>query len=434
MALDVLIIGSGGREHALAWKIAQSPRLGKLYIAPGNGGTRELGENVPIPATAIEKLARFAQEKSIDLTIVGPEDPLGLGIVNAFKARGLKIFGPTKIAAQIEASKSFAKQLMQEGGIPTAEFAIFSEYRSALKYVREKNAPIVIKANGLVLGKGVFVCTALSQAEEALKQILVDKIFGEGGNQVVIEEFLDGPEISIHALSDGKDFLMFPSSQDHKPIGEGDTGPNTGGVGSLAPVPWVTGEMMKLIEDSVVRPALEALAYHGEPFTGLLFPGLKMTSKGPKVLEFNSRFGGPECESYMRLLKNDMLDLCEACVDGTLRTHTLQWNSGFAVNIVLCSGGYPDAYEKGFAISGIEEAEKIPGVVVFHAGTAYTDGIVKTSGGRVLGVSAVGATLKEALKTAYKAIDLIQYQGKYFRQDIGAKSLMNKINLNNGSV
>src|SRR4051812_37706552 len=284
MAIDVLIVGSGGREHALGWKIAQSPRVGKLYFAPGNGGTRALGENVHIPATAVETLAQFAQEKSIDLTVVGPDDTLALGIVDVFKSRGLRIFGPSKMAAQVEASKAFAKNLMQEAGVPTAEFAVFADYKSALKYVREKGAPIVVKASGLALGKGVYVCTALTEAEEVLKRILIDRVHGEAGNQVVIEEFLDGPEISIHVISDGKSFKMFPSSQDHKRVGDNDTGPNTGGMGTVAPLPWVSTEMMKLLEDSVVRPALEALAYRDTPFVGILYPGIKMTPKGPKVL------------------------------------------------------------------------------------------------------------------------------------------------------
>jgi phosphoribosylamine---glycine ligase len=429
MALDVLLIGSGGREHALAWKIAQSPRLGKLYIAPGNGGTRLFGENVPIPAIAVEKLAQFAQQHSIDLTVVGPDDPLAAGIVDVFKSRGLKVFGPSKRAAQVEASKAFAKNLMQEAGVPTAEFAVFTDYRLALKYVREKGAPIVVKASGLALGKGVYVCMAATEAEEVLKRIMVDKVHGEAGNQVVIEEFLDGPEISTHAFSDGKNFLMLPPSQDHKRVGENDQGPNTGGMGTIAPVPWVTHETMKLIEDSVVRPALEALAYRETPFVGILYPGIKLTSKGPKVLEFNARWGDPETQVYMRLMKNDVLDVFEACADGNLGKLSLEWSTGYAANVVLASGGYPDAYEKGFVISGIEEAEKIPGVIVFHAGTTYADGIVKTSGGRVLGISAVGDTIKEALKKAYQAADIVQYENKYFRRDIGAKSSMNRLSL-----
>jgi phosphoribosylamine--glycine ligase len=429
MSLDVLIIGSGGREHALAWKVAQSKHLGKLYIAPGNAGTRLLGENVNIPVNAIERLGQFAQEKSIDLTIVGPDEPLALGIVDVFKARRLKIFGPSKRAAQIEASKAFAKQLMQEAGVPTADFQVFIDYKLALKYVREKGAPIVIKASGLALGKGVYVCTALTEAEEMLKKIMVDKIHGEAGNQVVIEEFLDGPEISVHALSDGKNYKMLLSSQDNKRARDGDEGPNTGGMGTIAPVPWVGTEMMKLIEDTVVRPALEALSYRDTPFVGLLYPGIKLTSKGPKVLEFNARWGDPETQVYMRLLKNDILEIFDACADGTLFAQSLSWNPGYAINIVLAAEGYPDQYERGLEIYDIEEAEKIPGVVVFHAGTTYNDGIIKSNGGRVLGVSAVGETLREAQKKAYKAADIIQFGNKFYRKDIGTKSVVSKLNL-----
>jgi phosphoribosylamine---glycine ligase len=423
MGVDVLIVGSGGREHALAWKLKQSPRIGKIFIAPGNGGTSSIGENVNIAATDIEKLLAFAKEKNIGLTIVGPDDPLALGIVDLFQARGLRIWGPTKAAAQIEASKAFSKQLMEKAGIPTAEFKVFKEHESALAYARERGAPIVIKASGLALGKGVYVCKTVEEAEQALKEIMLDKLFKDAGNEVVIEEFLDGQEISIHALSDGKDHVMFPPSQDHKPIFDGDKGPMTGGMGTIAPLSLVSGDVIKAIEATVVRPALDALAERGAPFVGLLYPGLKMTASGPKVLEFNARFGDPETQVYMRLMETGLLDLLEACVDGTLASQKIEWNSGFAANVVLASGGYPGEYKKGLPITGIEEAEKIPGVVVFHAGTKQQGESLLTNGGRVLGVSAVGATLKEALDRAYKAADLIQFEGKYMRRDIGAKAL-----------
>lgn len=425
--LDVLLIGSGGRECALAWKIAQSPRLKKLYIAPGNGGTRQYGENVDIPASAVEKLAQFAQEKSIDLTIVGPDDPLALGIVDEFRARGLRIFGPSKMAAQIEASKAFAKHLMQEAGVPTAEFVVCTDYKEALKYVRQKGAPIVIKASGLALGKGVFVCGTLFEAEDALRQIMIERVFGDGGNQVVIEEFLEGPEISIHVLSDGRDYVMFPPSQDHKRIGENDTGANTGGMGTIAPVPWMEKEMMRLIDDSVIKPILETLSYRGTPFTGLLFPGIKITPKGPRVLEFNARWGDPETQVYMRLLKNDVLEVFEACVDGKLSDIKFEWEPGYAANVVLTSQGYPGQFEKGFLIEGIDTAETISAVKIFHAGTSYATGVYKTAGGRVLSVSAHGSTLPQALQRAYQSVDRISFEGKYFRSDIGAKSLKMRI-------
>jgi phosphoribosylamine--glycine ligase len=426
--MDVLLVGSGGREHALAWKLKQSPRIGKLFIAPGNGGMRALGQNVPIGAMEFEKLEDFVQEKNIALTICSMDDPLAGGIVDFFQSRGLRIWGPSKAAAQIESSKAFSKELMRDAGIPTAEFEVFTEYEKAVKYVREKGAPIVVKASGLALGKGVFVCKTLEEAEGALKEIMLDRLLKDAGDQVVIEEYVDGQEISIHALSDGKNYLMFPSSQDHKQIGEGDTGKNTGGIGTIAPVPWVSSDTMKDIESGVVRPTLGALAAKGSPYVGILYPGLKMSSQGPKVLEFNARFGDPECQAYMRLMKSDILDLFEACVLGTLAAQKIEWNPGFAVNIVVCSGGYPDAYQKGFPITGIEEAEKIEGVVVFHAGTKYEENNdigcrYMTAGGRVLGVSAIGNTLKQALDRAYEAVGKIHFEHMYFRRDIGAKAL-----------
>ena len=420
--MDVLIVGSGGREHALAWKLAQSPRIGKLYVAPGNGGTRTVGENVPIAADDIPTLVNFAKEHSIGLTVVGPDNSLALGIVDAFQSTGLRIFGPSKSAAQIESSKAFSKKLMHESGIPTAEFQIFSKYEEALAYVHKRGAPIVVKASGLALGKGVYVCETVGEAEKALKEIMIAHAHKDAGAEVVVEDFLDGEEISVHALSDGKEYLMFPASRDYKRIGEGDTGKNTGGMGTIAPVLGADDPMMGEIQKTLVGPALENLASQGMPFSGLLYPGLKMTSKGPKVLEFNARFGDPETQVYMRLMKTDLLDILEACADGKLAGKRVEWNAGFAVNIILASEGYPDAYKKGFPITGIDEAEKVPGVVVFHAGTSY-DSALKTSGGRVLGVSAVGGTLQIALERAYAAADSIQFEGKYFRRDIGAHVL-----------
>src|SRR3989338_1193058 len=420
--MDVLIVGGGGREHALAWKLSTSPRIGKLYVAPGNGGTRTGGENVPIAADDIPTLVNFAKEHSIGLTVVGPDNSLALGIVDAFQSTGLRIFGPSKSAAQIESSKAFSKKLMHESGIPTAEFQIFSKYEEALAYVHKRGAPIVVKASGLALGKGVYVCETVGEAEKALKEIMIDHAHKDAGAEVVVEDFLDGEEISVHALSDGKEYLMFPASRDYKRIGEGDTGKNTGGMGTIAPVLGADDPMMGDIQKTLVGPALENLASQGMPFSGLLYPGLKMTSKGPKVLEFNARFGDPETQVYMRLMKTDLLDILEACADGKLAGKRVEWNAGFAVNIILASEGYPDAYKKGFPITGIDEAEKVPGVVVFHAGTSY-DSALKTSGGRVLGVSAVGGTLQIALERAYAAADSIQFEGKYFRRDIGAHVL-----------
>jgi phosphoribosylamine---glycine ligase len=421
--MDVLLVGSGGREHALAWKLKQSAQLGKLYIAPGNAGTKELGENIAIPATDITRLAQFAESHQIGLTVVGPDDPLALGIVDEFQKRGLRIFGPTKVAARIESSKAFAKEVMKEANIPTAEYGTFGDFNAALSYVRQKGAPIVVKASGLALGKGVFVCKTLQEAEAALEDLMHKKTLGEAGNEVVIEEYLEGQEISIHVLCDGIDFKMFPAAQDHKRALDGDKGKNTGGMGTIAPVPWVTEAMMQDIERRVVKPALEALAFKSGLFTGILFPGIIMTVDGPKVLEFNARFGDPETQVYMRLLKNDLLQVLNAVVDKSLGEIRLEWSTGYAANIVLASGGYPDAYEKGYEITGVDEASKMPGAVVFHAGTTADTGGLKTAGGRVLGVSAVGNPLKSALEKAYAAADKIQFQGMHMRRDIGAKSL-----------
>jgi phosphoribosylamine--glycine ligase len=423
--MSVLVVGSGGREHALAWKLGQSPRVDKVYVAPGNGGTYLIAnaENVTINATDTDRLVAFAREKRVGLTVVGPDNALALGIVDAFQACKLRIFGPTQAAAEIESSKVFAKGLMCESGIPTAEFCIFREYSNALAYVRAYGTPIVIKASGLALGKGVYVCETLEQSEEALRKIMIDRVHQEAGDEVIVEKFLDGQEISIHVFCDGKTYAFCPPSQDHKPIGDGDKGKNTGGMGTVAPLSWVSPETMREVETKVVRPTLEALANLGRPFIGLLYPGLKMTRGGLKVLEFNARFGDSETQTYMRLLKTDLLDILEACVDGTLSDITLEWYPGFAVCIVLVSGGYPDEYEKHIPIYGLAEAEKIPGVVVFHAGTVFEAlSELRTSGGRVLGVTAIGETLHEALDRAYEAVALIHFDGMQYRRDIGAKA------------
>lgn len=418
--LNILVIGSGGREHALAWKLKQSPRVQKLFIAPGNAGTQNLGQNVSILATDISGLVAFTTENKIDLTVVGSDDPLALGIVDAFQGKGLRIWGPTKAAAQIEASKVFAKELMATAHIPTASFQTFSDYEKALAFLEHHDIPVVVKASGLALGKGVFVCQSREEAHTALQQIMVEKAYGDAGREVVIEDYLDGPEVSIHAFSDGKTSILLPSAQDHKTIFDGDQGPNTGGMGTIAPVPWVTGQMLGTAKKTIVDPALAELAQRGSPFVGLLYPGLKMTSSGPKVLEFNARFGDPETQSYMRLLKTDLVDIFDACIDGTLDHETIEWHPGFACCVVLASGGYPGVYQKGLPISGIDEAEKLREVVVFHAGTVF-DGGLKTSGGRVLGVTATGNALKEALNKAYDAVGLIHFDGMQYRRDIGKK-------------
>ncbi len=425
LMIDVLVVGSGGREHALLWKLRQSPRVGKLYVAPGNGGTGTLAENVPIGVLEFEKLAAFAREKRIGLTVPGPDDAFVGGIVDVFKSHGLRVWGPTKDAAQIEGSKAFSKQLMHDAKIPTAEFGVFDTPAMALAHVRARGVPIVIKASGLALGKGVYVCRTMAEAEQAIQEIMVEKAHKGAGDEVVIEQYLDGPEISIHALTGGSTHVLFPPSQDHKPALDGDQGKNTGGMGTIAPVPWVTSDMMAAIDSNVVIPTFEALKKRGIHFQGLLYPGLKVTLDGPKVLEYNARFGDPETQVYMRLLKTDLLDLLEASIDGTMDAirRTIQWNHVFAANIVIASGGYPDSYKTGFPISGIVEAESDEHVVVFHAGTKVENGILVTAGGRVLGVSAIGGTLKQALDRAYAAVAKIHFEGMHFRKDIGAKAL-----------
>ncbi len=427
MSQKVLVIGSGGREHALTWKLAQSPRVKKIFAVPGNGGTEKLAKNAAITPTDFKALIHFAERHSIDLIVVGPDEPLSLGVVDAFRAAGLRIWGPSKAAAQIEASKSFTKQLLVENHIPTARSETFSDYTAAREYVKTRPRPIVIKADGLALGKGVFICHSGEEAEQALEQIMIKRIFGDAGDKVIIEEFLQGQEISIHAFSDGASSLLLPPAQDHKHAFDGDNGPNTGGMGSVVPVPWVDEKLLNTIDFDIVKPLVSALAAQGAPFVGCLFPGLMITAEGPKVLECNARFGDPETQSYVRLLKTDLLDIIDACIDGKLNELTIEWHSGFASCVVLASGGYPGAYDKDFPISGIAEAEKMPGVVVFHAGTVFKNGQYSTAGGRVLGVTAVGESLQLALDRAYAAVERIKFQHMRYRTDIGAKALATQI-------
>lgn len=427
----ILIIGGGGREHAIGWKISKSERCGELYFAPGNGGTASLGINVDIKATDIDALIEFVKKEKIDLTLAIPDDPLSLGIVDEFQKVGLRIFGPSKNAAQLEASKAFSKNFMKRHNLPTANFEVFSDYEKAQKYLKNHSLPVVVKVSGLALGKGVFICESLNEANEAIENILVKKTFGEAGSEVVIEEFLTGPEISTHAFTDGLHYSLFPTSQDHKRIGEGDTGPNTGGMGTIAPLPrliggqaFVTDELLEEIENSIIAPTLKSMREDGNTFKGVVYPGLMLTSAGPKILEYNARFGDPETQTYMRLLDTDLLDIVDACIDGTLDQIEINWKKLSACTIVLASGGYPEKYEKGKIIKGIEEAEKQEGIIVFHAGTKYDDnGNLVTNGGRVLGVTAMGDTLEEALANAYKAVERISFDGMYFRKDIGKRAL-----------
>lgn len=420
---NILIIGSGGREHALAWKVAQSPHLGKLYVAPGNGGTAAIATNVDLKATAKTSLVEFAKANDIHLTIVGPDDILAIGMVDAFQAEGLRIFGPTQAAARIESSKAFSKELMTKQHIPTAKYATFTGIGEARDYVKDHPFPLVVKASGLALGKGVYICHNLDEANQALDEIMLQKVFGDSGSTVVIEQFLTGQEVSIHAFCDGRTAKLFPTSQDHKAIHDGDKGPNTGGMGAFAPVPWVKPELIKLIDTQVVEPALAGLKAAGSPFAGLLFPGLMVADDDVNVLEFNSRFGDPEAQVYMRLLETDLVELINACVDGQLADLDIKWSDQTAVCVVIASPGYPGKSTTGMAISGLDEAAAQPDVTIFHAGTAAEGGQIFTAGGRVLGITATGADIREAQAKAYTAVKLIQFDGLQYRTDIGDKAL-----------
>ena len=423
--MKVLLIDGGGRGDALARKIAQSPRLTKLYVAPGNAGTATLGENVPIKATDVEFLLSFALKEKIDLTVVGQDDSLGMGIVDLFKLQGLKIFGPLRSPAQIETSKVFAKRLMVASAVPTARFMVFEkkDYEIACDVVRYIGAPIVIKVDGLALGKGSYVCKDVSFALDVLHKIMIENVHEDAGDQVIIEEYLPGPEFSMHAICDGNSHILFPPSRDHKALFDNDQGPNTGGMGAIAPVPSITHS--QLIESSgIVKETLKAIhQWTGSRFVGCLYPGFKVSPSGLQVLEFNARFGDPETQVYMRLLKTDILDIFEACIDGQLEKIKVEWHPGYAVCVNLVSLGYPGKYKKGLPITGIYEAEQIPDVVVFHAGTVISeDGVLKTSGGRVLSVTGVGATLEKAIEKTYAAVHCIDFEGKHYRKDIGRNS------------
>ena len=418
----ILIIGSGGREHAVGWKIKQSGRCGEIFFAPGNAGTLSLGMNVDIKATDIEGLLSFAKKEHIDLTLALPDDPLALGVVNLFRENGLRIFGPTKEAAMLESSKAFAKNFMRNYRLPTAKFKTFTDFTDAKSYVDRQSLPIVIKASGIALGKGVIIAQNMKEAHKALEDILVKKIFGDAGNEVVIEEFMTGPEVSTHAFSDGITYKLFPISQDHKRVGEGDTGPNTGGMGTITPLPFINEELIQTINTEIVAPTFEAMRAEDTAFEGVLYPGLMLTPSGPKILEYNARFGDPETQIYMRLLETDLLDIIDACIDKKLSDIEIKWKKKACCNIVIASGGYPNAYEKGKVISGIEEAELNHDIIVFHAGTAMKENILVTNGGRVLGVSAVADTLEKALKLAYDAVPKISFEGMQYRKDIGQKA------------
>lgn len=417
---NILIIASGAREHALGWKLAQSPKVGKIYFAPGTPGTETVGVSTGIAATDFDALIAFAKKEKIDFTVAAPDDILAAGIVDEFKKHNLKIFGPSKNAAQIEASKAFAKQLMKEEGIPTATYESFTDYKKAKKYLQNHPLPIVIKASGLALGKGVIIAQTHEEAERTLEDIMVKKIFGNAGSEVVIEEFMQGEEVSIHAFSDGEHVSLFPTSRDHKPIYEGNKGPNTGGMGTIAPLPDVTTEQIENIKKKIVLPAIKGMKKRGMPFVGCLYPGLMMTKDGPKVVEFNCRFGDPEIESYMRILETDLFDILNACVDGTLDKQKIKWSNKFACTIVLASANYPAGSHKGDIIKGLENI-KDKDIVTFHFATKQENGNIVSNGGRVLGITATGKKLDDALDKAYSVIgeNGIHFDGMQVRHDIG---------------
>lgn len=421
--MRVLLVGNGGREHAIAWKLKQSKELKKLYIAPGNPGTAQCGENVPIKSENVEELVKFAMEKKVELVIVGPEDPLAEGIVDALEAAGIKAFGPPKAAAQLEADKAFAKQIMRSSAISTAEGRTFTRFSDAKTYIASRDEPVVIKAAGLAKGKGVIVCNEPSDGILAAEKIMVNRIFGSAGDKIVVEDKLIGEEASILAFVDGRTIYVMESSQDHKPIGDGDTGPNTGGMGAYSPAPVVTDAMISQIEREVLVPVVDCMNRNDTPYKGVLYAGIMVTAGGPRVLEFNVRFGDPETQPILMRLKSDLLEVCLAVCEQKLDGVTLEWDSRPAVCVVMASGGYPGDYEKGKVITGIEQAEKLEDVVVFHAGTAMKDGSLVTAGGRVLGVTALGQTIAEAKARAYEAVDKISFEGAYFRKDISDKAI-----------
>lgn len=418
--MKVLIIGSGGREHVLAWKISRSPKVDKIYCAPGNAGIAQLAECVPIGAMDFDRLAAFAKENEIDLTVVGMDDPLVGGIVDVFEAQGLRVFGPRANAAILEGSKAFSKDLMKKYNIPTAAYENFDDPASAVEYLETKaKFPIVLKADGLALGKGVLICEDLAQAKEGVKEIMEDRKFGSAGAKLVIEEFLTGREVSVLSFVDGRTVKTMSSAQDHKRAGDGDNGLNTGGMGNFSPSPFYTPEIADYCMKHIFQPTVDAMAQEGRPFHGVIFFGLMLTADGPKVLEYNARFGDPEAQVVLPRMEADIIDVFEACIDGTLDKVDLKFKDNACVCVVLASDGYPVHYEKGFEIRGLEAFEGREDYFVFHAGTALKDGKIVTNGGRVLGITATGDTLKEARRKAYEAVEWVSFDNKYFRHDIG---------------
>ncbi len=419
--MRVLVVGGGGREHALIRKIAQSPLVGKLYCAPGNGGISALAECLPYKAMDIEGISAFAAGNDIDLVVVAPDDPLAAGMVDALESKGVRAFGPRKKAAEIEGSKAFSKQLMKKYGIPTAAYEVFDNSEHAIEYLRHQNYPIVIKADGLALGKGVIIAEGFDQAQDAVNSMMIDKAFGSAGNRIIIEEFLIGPEVSLQVFTDGSTIVPMVSSQDHKRALDGDRGLNTGGMGTFSPSRIYTPEMAEYCMHKIYRPTIEAMNSENRRFKGILYFGLIITSEGPKVLEYNARFGDPETQVVIPRLKTDIIEIFEAIIDEKLDSVKIEWEDNAAVCVILASGGYPEKYGTGFEITGIAEAEKAARVMVFHAGTKLEDSKFLTAGGRVLGVTAVGASLEDAREEAYRAAEKISFKGMHYRKDIGIK-------------
>lgn len=418
--MKILMIGSGGREHALIKKLLESPKVEKIYCAPGNGGIACDAENVNISAMDIEGVVNFSKENKIDLVFVAPDDPLAAGMVDALEAEGIRAFGPKKAAAEIEASKVFSKNLMKKYGIPTADYQVFDNSKDALDYVANNNmAPVVVKADGLALGKGVLICQTVEDAKAAIHSIMDDKKFGESGSRVVIEEFLTGPEVSVLSFTDGKCVKPMVSSKDHKRALDGDKGLNTGGMGTISPNPYYTDEMAEICRKTIFEPTIEAMNKEGRTFKGCLYFGLMLTPKGPKVIEYNARFGDPETQVVLPRLETNLVDICEAVIDGTLGDLDIKWKKGAAACVVMASGGYPESYKKGIEMSGLDEKGGVEGAIVYHAGTKLENGKFYTNGGRVLGVTAVDDTLEGALKKAYEAVEKISFEGAHYRKDIG---------------
>ena len=419
--MRVLVIGGGGREHALIWKISQSPKVTEVFCAPGNAGTAAIANNVPIPADQIDQLLEFAQENEIGLTVVGPEQPLVMGIVDRFQEKGLRIFGPSARAAELEGSKAFSKNIMKKYDLLTAEYETFTSHEKAILYVDKENGPIVVKASGLAAGKGVILCRNAEEGRNAVDTIMKDKLFGSAGDEVVIEEFLEGQEVSVLAFTDGNTVLLMDSAQDHKAALDGDQGPNTGGMGAYSPAPVFTDLMRQKVRDKIMFPLVCAMKAEGRPYQGIIYAGLMLTKLGPKVLEFNARFGDPETQPLLVRMESDIVPLFEACIDGTLEQCDLKWKPETSVCVVMAAKGYPGSYEKGKEISGLDEAGALPDVVVFHAGTKGEGGKVLTNGGRVLGITATGPDTPSAIAKAYEAVNKIKWDGIHYRKDIAAR-------------